>query len=171
MKINLKKLDGRKSDEGNLKKELLDEHGELKIQLEELEDSVSEIYEEVSASKRDLLWHKDWKEILSLRAQILQDLFDRSGYKETSELQDRRIALLDAQINKLNADEQDERTAKLKQIVASTENIQARTELIKGAKKDTSIMEALIDVVNGGDGSGSISVQPEATRDDQTDHE
>ncbi|HDU0057234.1 TPA: terminase small subunit [Listeria monocytogenes] len=167
----LKKLDGRKSDEGNLKKELLDEHGELKIQLEELEDSVSEIYEEVSASKRDLLWHKDWKEILSLRAQILQDLFDRSGYKETSELQDRRIALLDAQINKLNADEQDERTAKLKQIVASTENIQARTELIKGAKKDTSIMEALIDVVNGGDGSGSISVQPEATRDDQTDHE
>lgn len=102
----LKKLDGRKSDEGNLKKELLDEHGELKIQLEELEDSVSEIYEEVSASKRDLLWHKDWKEILSLRAQILQDLFDRSGYKETSELQDRRIALLDAQINKLDKEAQ-----------------------------------------------------------------
>ncbi|EAD5935095.1 TerS [Listeria monocytogenes] len=69
------------------------------------------------------------------------------------------------------ADEQDERTAKINQIVASTENIQARTELIKGAKKDTSIMEALIDVVNGGDGSGEVSVQSKAARDDQTEHE
>lgn len=79
----------------------MEEYDELKIQLEELEDSVSEIYEENSTSKRDLLWHKDWKEILSLRAQILQDLFDRSGYKETKDMQDRRVALLDAQINKL----------------------------------------------------------------------
>ncbi|EBF6209386.1 terminase [Listeria monocytogenes] len=167
----IKKLDGRKADEGKLKKELLDEYDDLKIQLEELEDSVSEIYEEISASKRDLLWHKDWKEILSLRAQILQDLFDRSGYKETKELQDRRVALLDAQINKLNADEQDERPVKLNQIIASTENIQARTELLKGAKKDTSILDALIDVVNGGDGSGATSIQSKATGDDQADNE
>lgn len=97
----IKKMDGRKADEGKFKKELLEEYDELKIQLEELEDSVSEIYEENSTSKRDLLWHKDWKEILSLRAQILQDLFDRSGYKETKDMQDRRVALLDAQINKL----------------------------------------------------------------------
>ncbi|EAD5424990.1 terminase small subunit [Listeria monocytogenes] len=161
----IKKMDGRKADEGKLKKELLEEYDELKIQLEELEDSVSEIYEENSTSKRDLLWHKDWKEILSLRAQILQDLFDRSGYKETKDLQDRRVALLDAQINKLNADEQDERPAKLNQIIAYTENIQARTALIKGAEKDTSLLNALIDVANGGDGSGSIGIQSETTRD------
>ncbi|EGR8597149.1 TerS [Listeria monocytogenes] len=52
------------------------------------------------------------------------------------------------------ADEQDERKAKLNQIIASTENIQARTALIKGAEKDTSLLNALIDVANGGDGSG-----------------
>ncbi|HGI6638715.1 TPA: terminase, partial [Listeria monocytogenes] len=80
--------------------------------------------------------------------------------------QDRRVALLDAQINKLNADEQDERPAKLNQIIAYTENIQARTALIKGAEKDTSLLNALIDVANGGDGSGSIGIQSETTRDD-----
>ncbi|EKJ3596270.1 helix-turn-helix domain-containing protein, partial [Listeria monocytogenes] len=38
------------------------------------------------------------------------------------------------------ADEQDERKAKLDQIVASTENIQARTALIKGVEKDTTLL-------------------------------
>ncbi|EAC5052009.1 TerS [Listeria monocytogenes] len=64
------------------------------------------------------------------------------------------------------ADEQDERKAKLNQIIASTDNIQARTALIKGAEKDTSLLNALIDVANGGDGSGSIGIQSETTRDD-----
>ncbi|EAG8027313.1 TerS [Listeria monocytogenes] len=63
------------------------------------------------------------------------------------------------------ADEQDERKAKLNQIIASTDNIQARTALIKGAEKDTSLLNALIDVANGGDGSGSIGIQSETTRD------
>ncbi|ECW7753269.1 TerS [Listeria monocytogenes] len=66
------------------------------------------------------------------------------------------------------ADEQDERKAKLNQIIASTENIQARTALIKGAEKDTSLLNALIDVANGGDGSGSISIQSKTTTDDTT---
>lgn len=117
-----------------------------------------------------LLDNQEYEKFARLQTDLLQDLFDRSGYKETKDLQDRRVALLDAQINKLNADEQDERPAKLNQIIASTENIQARTELIKGAKKDTSIMEALIDVVNGGDGSGEVSVQSKAARDDQTEN-
>ncbi|EHL5774399.1 TerS [Listeria monocytogenes] len=64
------------------------------------------------------------------------------------------------------ADEQDEHKAKLNQIIASTDNIQARTALIKGAEKDTSLLNALIDVANGGDGSGSIGIQSETTRDD-----
>ncbi|MGJ0463654.1 phage terminase small subunit, partial [Listeria monocytogenes] len=64
------------------------------------------------------------------------------------------------------ADEQDERKAKLNQIIASTENIHARTALIKGAEKDTSLLNALIDVANGGDGSGSIGIQSKTTRDD-----
>ncbi|EAE8247241.1 helix-turn-helix domain-containing protein [Listeria monocytogenes] len=64
------------------------------------------------------------------------------------------------------ADEQDERKAKLNQIIASTDNILARTALIKGAEKDTSLLNALIDVANGGDGSGSIGIQSKTTRDD-----
>ncbi len=66
------------------------------------------------------------------------------------------------------ADEQDERKAKLNQIIASTENIHARIALIKGAEKDTSLLNALIDVANGGDGSGSISIQSKTTTDDTT---
>ncbi|EAG8435657.1 TerS [Listeria monocytogenes] len=50
------------------------------------------------------------------------------------------------------ADEQDERKAKLDQIVASTENIQARTALIKGVEKDTTLLNKLLDVAKGGDG-------------------
>ncbi|HHQ0802392.1 TPA: phage terminase small subunit [Listeria innocua] len=50
------------------------------------------------------------------------------------------------------ADEQDERKAKLDQIVASTENIQARTALIKGAEKDTTLLNKLLDVAKGGNG-------------------
>ncbi|CUK34095.1 helix-turn-helix domain-containing protein [Listeria monocytogenes] len=50
------------------------------------------------------------------------------------------------------ADEQDERTAKINQIVASTENIQARTALIKGVEKDTTLLNKLLDVAKGGDG-------------------
>lgn len=64
--------------------------------------------------------------------------------------------------------EDDERMAKLKQILAATDNIKARTELIKGAEKDTSILNALIDVVNGGDGSGTAEIQPETTRNNST---
>lgn len=50
------------------------------------------------------------------------------------------------------ADEQDERKAKLDQIVASAENIQARTALIKGVEKDTTLLNKLLDVAKGGDG-------------------
>lgn len=50
------------------------------------------------------------------------------------------------------ADEQDERKAKLDQIVASTENIQARTALIKGVEKDTTLLNKLLDVAKGGNG-------------------
>ncbi|NVS18882.1 helix-turn-helix domain-containing protein [Listeria monocytogenes] len=50
------------------------------------------------------------------------------------------------------ADEQDERKAKLDQIVASTEKIQARTALIKGVEKDTTLLNKLLDVAKGGDG-------------------
>ncbi|HAM1014292.1 phage terminase small subunit [Listeria monocytogenes] len=50
------------------------------------------------------------------------------------------------------ADEQDERKAKLDQIVASTENIQARTALINGVEKDTTLLNKLLDVAKGGDG-------------------
>ncbi|HDT8948651.1 TPA: helix-turn-helix domain-containing protein [Listeria monocytogenes] len=50
------------------------------------------------------------------------------------------------------ADEQDERKAKLDQIVASTENIQARTALIRGVEKDTTLLNKLLDVAKGGDG-------------------
>lgn len=56
--------------------------------------------------------------------------------------------------------------AQIDQTEANTANIEARTALIKGAKGDTSILEALIDVVNGGDGSGSAKVQPETTGND-----
>lgn len=54
----------------------------------------------------DLLDNQDYEKFSRLQADLLQDLFDRSGYKETKELQDRRVALLDAQINKLSSDEQ-----------------------------------------------------------------
>ncbi|EAD7803646.1 TerS [Listeria monocytogenes] len=50
------------------------------------------------------------------------------------------------------ADEQDERKAKLNQIIASTDNIQARTALIKGAEKDTTLLNKLLDVAKGGNG-------------------
>ncbi|EAG0384220.1 TerS [Listeria monocytogenes] len=50
------------------------------------------------------------------------------------------------------ADEQDERKAKLNQIIASTENIHARTALIKGAEKDTTLLNKLLDVAKGGNG-------------------
>ncbi|MBC1231503.1 terminase small subunit [Listeria booriae] len=56
--------------------------------------------------------------------------------------------------------------AQIDQTEANTANIEARTALIKGAKGDTSILEALIDVVNGGDGSGSAEIQSEATGND-----
>ncbi|EAC6643714.1 phage terminase small subunit [Listeria monocytogenes] len=50
------------------------------------------------------------------------------------------------------ADEHDERKAKLNQIIASTDNIQARTALIKGAEKDTTLLNKLLDVAKGGNG-------------------
>ncbi|HAA3503498.1 TPA_asm: TerS, partial [Listeria monocytogenes] len=50
------------------------------------------------------------------------------------------------------ADEQDERKAKLNQIIASTDNILARTALIKGVEKDTTLLNKLLDVAKGGNG-------------------
>lgn len=103
-----KSIDGRtsegKTEKGKLRKEL----EEMYMKLENSQDLLNDLDSSVATSKRNLLWHRDWKEILTLRAQILQDLFDRAGYKEMKDLQDRRMKLLDAQIEKLNAEMQDE---------------------------------------------------------------
>ncbi|EAC2977331.1 terminase small subunit [Listeria monocytogenes] len=101
-KIN--KIDGRtnkgRAEKNGLKKELK----EMYLELEESKESLDDLDSSMATSRRDLLWHRDWKELLTLRTQILQDLFDRAGYKEMRELQERRLRLLDSQINKLESE-------------------------------------------------------------------
>ncbi|MCM3223344.1 phage terminase small subunit [Bacillus cereus] len=48
----------------------------------------------------------------------------------------------------------DKRRLELDKMRAETQFVEERIKLIKGTKKDTSLMNALIDVVSGGDGSG-----------------
>ncbi|TKJ05428.1 terminase [Bacillus cereus] len=48
----------------------------------------------------------------------------------------------------------DKRRLELDKMRAETQFVEERIKLIKGTKKDTTLMKALINVVNGGDGSG-----------------
>ena len=60
--------------------------------------------------------------------------FDSTGANRATELIGRHIGMLDPKIS-----------AQVKKLEAETEFIKARTQLIKGVEKDTSLMEALIE--------------------------
>lgn len=161
-------------------------------------DEANEIIGELQEQKpEDLLWHQiEIQYAAIIRAQKIMWVKNENdetkvqtqyGFGESGSDKYEYQFAWDKQANFLNAqsramttlsnlikqfinitNEDDERTAKLRQILATTDNIKARTELIKGAEKDTSMLNALIDVVNGGDGSGTAEIQSETTRNDQT---
>lgn len=63
------------------------------------------------------------------------------------------ISKIETRISKAKI-EREKLQAQLVKMKAETQFIEERTKLIKGTKKDTTLMDALINVVNGGDGSG-----------------
>lgn len=79
-----------------------------------------------------LLDNQEYEKFARLQADLLQDLFDRSGYKETKDLQDRRVALLDAQINKLETETKQEGNDSETTIIVS--NYEEMTKYIKEQK-------------------------------------
>lgn len=58
-------------------------------------------------------------------------------------------------IKRLSAGHTEELTAqRILQVIAGTELTKARESLIKGAKADTSLLDALVDAIHGGDSNG-----------------
>ncbi|MBC1892433.1 terminase small subunit [Listeria booriae] len=127
----LSTLDGRKTESKELVRELKNEISDLYLEIAQIKEEINDMKEEYSFSNRDALWHKDWKEILALRTTILQDLFDRSGYKDVSI---RNFALVDAQIAKLNAGGNQEAAIEQTIIVSNADQMQAYLDA-KSAKK------------------------------------
>lgn len=132
------KIDGRTSKGRTEKNDLKKELEGLNLELEESKESLEDLDSLAATSRRDLLWHRDWKEMLTLRTQILQDLFDRAGYKEMRELQDRRLRLLDAQINKLELESKkdDKNSGTTTIIMSSTDEMQAYLDKKAGADSE-----------------------------------
>ncbi|MBC1523742.1 terminase [Listeria booriae] len=130
--IKYKSIDGRKGDDARAeKKRRLAEIQELELVIENKNDVLNDNYTAMTAAKRNLLWHKDWKEFMTLRTTILQDLFDRSGYKDVSI---RNFALVDAQIAKLNAGGNQEAAIEQTIIVSNADQMKAYLDA-KSAKK------------------------------------
>lgn len=93
-------IDGRKSGGMKEKDELKKELEEMYMELENMQEVLDDLDSTAATSRRDLLWHRDWKEIMSLRTQILQDLFDRAGYKDMHAMKER---LLHSQVEQAQA--------------------------------------------------------------------
>lgn len=115
---------------------------------------------------------KRLKEIESAKIPDLKEVMEYFGSVMRGEVKDSELSAMGDVIEKpaslqrrneaakelmkrLSAGHTEELTAqRILQVIAGTKLTNARTELIKGAKADTSLLDALVDALHGGDHDG-----------------
>lgn len=82
-----KAIDGRKADSKKAKAELVSLIDEKSDELFELEVKVSKINREIRILYMNILKPAQWEKMLSLKADVLQDILDRGGFKSSDRLE------------------------------------------------------------------------------------
>lgn len=79
-------LDGRKKGQREKKAETFELMEELSQESFQLRLKLSELHELIEREKKWLIYPRDWEKIMTLKMNILHDLLDRGGFKQTDKI-------------------------------------------------------------------------------------